>query len=122
MQQSIFQGLNEAVKGIKQNRTIPFLCAQSLHIIGGEPLLQWDLLSVILAEARQLGYRNIFIYTNLMDVGELNWEELSGASLVIHASSHNQDVTNRMIENRPDFSNFYENMNKLRKTGIPLWP
>ncbi|WP_330164074.1 radical SAM protein [Paenibacillus campinasensis] len=88
--------------------------------MGGEPLLQWDLLSVILAEARQLGYRNIFIYTNLMDVGELNWEELSGASLVIHASSHNQDLTNRMIENRPDFSNFYENMNKLRKTGIPF--
>jgi radical SAM protein with 4Fe4S-binding SPASM domain len=97
------------------------LGCRSLHIIGGEPLLQWDLLSVILAEARQVGYSNIFIYTNLMDVGELNWEELAGASLVIHASSHNQDLTNRMIGNHPDFSNFYENMNKLKNTGISFY-
>ena len=77
------------------------LGCRSLHIIGGEPLLQWDLLSVILAEARRLGYSNIFIYTNLWDVGQVHWEELSCASLVIHASSHNQNLTNRMIKTVP---------------------
>nr|WP_154958782.1 radical SAM protein [Paenibacillus xylanexedens] len=97
------------------------LGCRSLHIIGGEPLLQWELLSIILAEARQLGYSNIFIYTNLWDVGQVHWEELSCASLVINASSHNQNLTNRMIKNSPDFSIFYENMNKLKKTGISFY-
>ncbi|MBY0205216.1 radical SAM protein [Paenibacillus cucumis (ex Kampfer et al. 2016)] len=95
------------------------LGCRSLHIIGGEPLLQWELLSIILAEARQLGYSNIFIYTNLWDVGQVHWEELSCASLVINASSHNQNLTNRMIKNSPDFSIFYENMNKLKKQEFP---
>ncbi|GIP20259.1 radical SAM protein [Paenibacillus sp. J22TS3] len=97
------------------------LGCKTLHIIGGEPLLQWDLLSSILIEARILDFSSIFIYTNLFNVEQVDWEQLSTASLVIHASAHNQESSNQQVRNRPDFSIFYENMNKLKKTGIPFY-
>ncbi|WP_054942728.1 radical SAM protein [Paenibacillus ihuae] len=95
------------------------LGCRTLHIIGGEPLLQWDLLSTILAEAHELGFSSIFIYTNLLDIEQVNWAQLSDASFVIHASAHNQELSNQLVRNRPDFSKFYENMNKLKKKEFP---
>ncbi|HEY2495279.1 MAG TPA: radical SAM protein [Paenibacillus sp.] len=97
------------------------LGCRTLHITGGEPLLKWNLLSAILDDARVLGFTSIFIYTNLLNIEQVNWVELSIASLVIHASAHNQELSNQLVRNRPDFSIFYKNMNKLKITGISFY-
>lgn len=97
------------------------LGCRTLHIIGGEPFLEWDLLSAIMEEARSLGFNSIFIYTNLLNIERVNWSELSKVSLIIHASAHNQELSNRLVRNRPDFTMFSNNMEILKKTGIPFY-
>lgn len=97
------------------------LGCHSLNIIGGEPLLEKELLLSIIRYAKLIGYKTIYIYTNLMLLDDEIINELEGVIPIIHGLGHNQSIINAVDSTGTNFVKYRHNIEKLVQNNIPFY-
>lgn len=95
---------------------------KKLHLMGGEPLLNKELYYSILNLAKEIGYIDIFIYTNGLLLDEEIVNKFTDVSYVIHIVAHKQELLNEINNGEEININILEkNVKFLEKSNVPFY-
>jgi len=86
----------------------------SLSLLGGEPLLQKELVKEILKYAEYLEYKEIYLYTNAFLLDEKFIVENKNIYYVIQSVAIQQEMLNQIDNNRNNLNNFMHVLQILR--------
>lgn len=95
---------------------------KKLHLMGGEPLLNKDLYYKILDLAKQIGYKDIFVYTNGLLIDKETINKSTDVNYVIHIVAHTQALLNDIHSGEEININILEqNIKLLQNSSVPFY-
>ena len=98
------------------------LGCNTLHIVGGEPLLNQMVLEKIIQEAIRIGYHNIYIYTNgLLLTDDFILKYAHNVKFVLHLVAHTQILLEQIDSSGSLISDFEAVISSLRRYGATFY-
>lgn len=93
---------------------------KKVTFLGGEVLLNWELLSQLVKHTRTLGFEQISLYTNTLLFSDeiLGFFEEYDVTLNIQVFSNNPRITDKITRSKGYHEILTDNLNKLSKSSI----
>jgi len=93
------------------------LGCRNMYILGGEPLLHKDLVSILIKTAHKRGYDNIYIYTNAFLLDSEFLSEHEQVNYIVHTIAHNESMFSKITESTK-FNEYENNIRLINKENL----